>query len=98
MSADCLFCKIVEGKIPAKRLFEDDQCLCFADINPQSPAVDGLHAPAHRLVEQLTFAVVDIEHDVGVVWHMGSHYTPARPGVARGDAGGAFSTPRGYPE
>ena len=37
MSADCLFCKIVEGKIPAKRLFEDDLCLAFADINPQAP-------------------------------------------------------------
>ena len=37
MSADCLFCKIVEGKIPAKRVYEDELCLCFADINPQAP-------------------------------------------------------------
>jgi histidine triad (HIT) family protein len=37
MNADCLFCKIVEGKIPVKRMFEDEQCLCFADINPQAP-------------------------------------------------------------
>jgi histidine triad (HIT) family protein len=37
MSADCLFCKIVAGTIPAKRVYEDDQCLCFADINPQAP-------------------------------------------------------------
>jgi histidine triad (HIT) family protein len=37
MSADCLFCKIVEGKIPAKRVVEDELCLCFADINPQAP-------------------------------------------------------------
>jgi len=37
MSADCLFCKIVDGKIPAKRVYEDELCLCFADINPQAP-------------------------------------------------------------
>ena len=37
MSADCLFCKIVSGAIPARRLFEDELCLCFADINPQAP-------------------------------------------------------------
>lgn len=37
MSSDCLFCRIVEGKIPAKRVYEDKLCLCFADINPQAP-------------------------------------------------------------
>ena len=37
MNADCLFCKIVAGIIPAKRVYEDDLCLCFADINPQAP-------------------------------------------------------------
>jgi histidine triad (HIT) family protein len=37
MDSDCLFCKIVAGSIPAKRVYEDDLCLCFADINPQAP-------------------------------------------------------------
>ena len=37
MSADCVFCRIVEGSIPAKRVYEDDLCLCFADLNPQAP-------------------------------------------------------------
>jgi histidine triad (HIT) family protein len=37
MSSDCLFCKIVAGSIPAKRVFEDELCLCFADLNPQAP-------------------------------------------------------------
>lgn len=37
MSADCLFCKIVEGKIPAKKIYEDELSLGFADINPQAP-------------------------------------------------------------
>jgi histidine triad (HIT) family protein len=37
MSSDCLFCRIVSGTIPATRLFEDELCLCFADIHPQAP-------------------------------------------------------------
>ena len=34
---DCLFCKIVAGTIPAKRLHETPDILAFADINPQAP-------------------------------------------------------------
>ena len=35
--ADCLFCKIVEGKVPAKKVYEDDDVLAFDDIQPQAP-------------------------------------------------------------
>jgi histidine triad (HIT) family protein len=35
--ADCLFCRIVAGQIPAQKLHEDTQCVAFADINPQAP-------------------------------------------------------------
>ena len=34
---DCLFCMIAEGKIPSKKIFEDDRVLAFHDINPQAP-------------------------------------------------------------
>jgi len=34
---DCLFCKIIAGKIPAKKIYEDDRTLAFEDINPQAP-------------------------------------------------------------
>lgn len=37
MADDCLFCKIAAGEIPVKRVFEDDECLCFPDIHPQAP-------------------------------------------------------------
>jgi histidine triad (HIT) family protein len=37
MDPECLFCKIVAGTIPAKRLYEDKRSLAFADINPQAP-------------------------------------------------------------
>ncbi|WP_328298569.1 histidine triad nucleotide-binding protein [Streptomyces sp. NBC_00435] len=35
--ADCLFCKIVEGKIPATVVRETATTLAFRDINPQAP-------------------------------------------------------------
>ena len=34
---DCLFCKIVAGDIPARKLYEDDQVVAFHDIGPQAP-------------------------------------------------------------
>ncbi len=37
LDPNCLFCKIVAGAIPAKRVYEDDQALAFADIHPQAP-------------------------------------------------------------
>jgi len=37
MPTDCLFCKIVDGKIPANRVYEDELCIAFPDINPQAP-------------------------------------------------------------
>ena len=36
-AADCLFCKIVAGQIPADRVYEDEQILAFKDIHPQAP-------------------------------------------------------------
>ena len=35
--SDCLFCKIIDRKIPASIVFEDDRVLAFNDINPQGP-------------------------------------------------------------
>ena len=35
--SDCLFCKIVEGKIPSSTVYEDDDILAFKDIHPARP-------------------------------------------------------------
>ena len=35
--SDCIFCKIVEGKIPCTKIYEDDQILAFDDIHPMAP-------------------------------------------------------------
>ena len=34
---DCLFCKIAEGVIPSNKVYEDEYCLAFHDITPQTP-------------------------------------------------------------
>lgn len=34
---DCIFCKIVDGSIPSKKVFEDDQVFAFHDIDPKAP-------------------------------------------------------------
>jgi histidine triad (HIT) family protein len=34
---DCLFCKIIAGKIPSKKIYEDEKAFAFEDINPQAP-------------------------------------------------------------
>lgn len=36
--SECLFCKIVERRIPSTLVHEDEQVIAFRDINPQAPA------------------------------------------------------------
>lgn len=76
--ADCLFCKIVAGEIPADKLYEDDTILAFKDVNPQAP-LHGLVIPkAHiatlndfdtgqgELIGRLMFAARRIAADAGL--------------------------------
>jgi histidine triad (HIT) family protein len=55
--ADCLFCKIAEGDIPAEIVRSDDQVVVFRDINPKAPthllAIPRRHiASAAELTDQ----------------------------------------------
>lgn len=34
---DCIFCKIVKGKIPSTKVYEDENVYAFKDINPAAP-------------------------------------------------------------
>ncbi len=34
--AECIFCQIVAGAIPTKKIYEDEQVIAFDDINPQA--------------------------------------------------------------
>jgi histidine triad (HIT) family protein len=40
--ADCIFCKIASGEIPAHKVYEDESCFAFLDIKP--------HAKGHTVV------------------------------------------------
>jgi histidine triad (HIT) family protein len=35
---DCIFCKILKGEIPSKKVYEDDKVVAIMDVNPK---VDG---------------------------------------------------------
>lgn len=37
MSENCIFCKIVRGEIPSRRVYEDDDLIVFHDIHPAAP-------------------------------------------------------------
>lgn len=36
MSVDCIFCKIISGAIPCKKIYEDDEVIAFHDIKPMA--------------------------------------------------------------
>jgi histidine triad (HIT) family protein len=48
-NSDCLFCKIIEKKIPAKIVYEDDRTIAFLDITPRTTGhtlvISKEHAP-----------------------------------------------------
>jgi len=64
---DCLFCKIVSGSIPAKKVFEDEHAIAFRDIHPQAP-VHMLVVP-RRHVASLA-EVGDSEGEVALLGHL----------------------------
>lgn len=35
--SDCIFCKIINGELPSKKVYEDEEILAFHDISPQAP-------------------------------------------------------------
>ncbi len=62
---DCLFCKIIQGDIPAAIIYRDDQVIAIDDINPQ--------APQHKLIIPLKHIATlnDLEtSDAELVGHM----------------------------
>lgn len=62
---DCIFCKIIAGEIPSKKVYEDDTVLAFYDVSPQ--------APVHVLVipkEHITSAAMITPENSAVVAHI----------------------------
>jgi len=76
--SDCLFCKIINGDIPATRIHEDTKCLAFQDIKPQAPhhiliipkkhisTVNDIRAEDNELIGHLFQTAKTIAADLGV--------------------------------
>ena len=62
---DCIFCKIVAGQIPARKVFENEELLAFHDIHPWAP-VHVLVIPKLHLA---SLAELGPEHDA-LLGHM----------------------------
>ena len=75
---DCLFCKIIAGEIPSSKVYEDDACFAFRDINPQAPvhvlvvpkehipSVDGVNAENSASVAKIFEAIPKIAASEGL--------------------------------
>lgn len=53
---DCIFCKIIKGEIPSKKVYEDDEILAFKDIQPAAPihilVIPKKHIPSLVQIEK----------------------------------------------
>jgi len=56
--SDCIFCKIVRGEIPSKKVYEDEEILAFNDINPARP-VHVLVIPKKHITSLATSTAED---------------------------------------
>ena len=46
---ECIFCKIANGEIPSKKIYEDDEVMAFLDINPLMPGHTLIVPKEHTL-------------------------------------------------
>ena len=72
--SDCLFCKIVDGVVPSRKIFENDNCYAFLDIFPAAKGhtlvipkkhfsdIHEVDAQSYALVAAAAKEVADILH------------------------------------
>jgi len=94
MSADpnCLFCKIVAGQIPAKKVYEDDELLVFHDIHPWASThvlvIPKIHIATHAdvlpeheaLLGKMLMLAPKLMKDLGVTGGFRSQINTGRDG------------------
>ncbi|NBT59740.1 histidine triad nucleotide-binding protein [bacterium] len=61
-SKECIFCKIIQGTLPSKKVYENDHVFAFRDIAPQAP-VHVLIVPKNHVDD-----VLDIRPEQGSVF------------------------------
>jgi len=76
--SDCIFCMIANKEIPSKIVYEDEQILCFHDLEPQAPvhvliitkkhigSLDEVLEEDQELVGHLMLKVKDIARELGL--------------------------------
>ena len=75
---DCLFCSIIKGDIPSKKVYEDEACYAFYDIAPQAPvhflvvpkahisSADGINGENSSVVAHIFEKIPDIARLAGI--------------------------------
>ncbi len=75
---DCIFCKIANGDIPSTKVYEDDRCLAFRDLNPQAPthilvipkahiaSVDDIDASNEAVVGHIFSVIAQVAKEEGL--------------------------------
>ncbi|SES66697.1 histidine triad nucleotide-binding protein [Anaerobranca gottschalkii] len=72
---ECIFCKIIKGEVPAKKVYEDNNVLAFHDINPQAPIHILIIPKKHysnilqtelREIEPIFSAIKNLVSDLGL--------------------------------
>ena len=75
---DCIFCMIAEGTIPSNKVYKDELCLAFHDINPQAPthvlvipkahiaSVDEINGENSALVAHIFEVIPKVAASVGL--------------------------------
>lgn len=76
--ASCLFCKIINGEIPAKIRYQNDSVVAFDDVNPQAPThlliiprthistLNELTDSDYPLIGEMTKAAQQLAKDLGL--------------------------------
>lgn len=75
---DCIFCKIVGGEIPSKKVYEDEFVYAFNDLEPQAPVhvlvipkkhisnVDEIKEEDKELIGHIYLSISKIAKDFGL--------------------------------
>lgn len=93
---NCLFCRIISGQIPSKKVYEDDLAFAFHDINPQAPTHVLIAPKKHiaslneasqddrELLGHLTLVASKLADQLGVV--AGGYRTVINTGAGAGQS------------
>ena len=75
---DCLFCAIIKGDIPSSKVYEDEGCYAFLDINPQAkvhalvvpkehiPSADAINADNSSVIAHIFEVIPKIAAELGL--------------------------------